>query len=95
MIQPVKPTQYFGVVFKADAQEKEPTARCKTCKRWIDKQCQFYNRRTEGNYNRCCNHTNYNPDLTKKYVSPPEYILNEYMPKEVDDLPYPKRTIKK
>ena len=66
-------------IFKAVVPEElTPKKLCETCKRWYEKQCKFFNRRTEAYYNRCFNHSDYNNDLSKVYVSPPKEVLDRW-----------------
>ena len=40
---------------------KQPKYFCKTCTKCIDKHCTVFKRYVEPDYNRCFNHSNYNP----------------------------------
>ena len=75
----IQPTAAVTVFYGKRKKDDVPKGTCNTCKRWIAKQCQFYNRRTEGDYNKCWNHSLYNPKLSQKYVSPPLSMLREFI----------------
>lgn len=46
-----------------------PKYYCRSCNRCINKRCSFFDRYVEPDYNKCFNHSDYKPTVTK-YVSP-------------------------
>jgi hypothetical protein len=61
------------------SEEPEPQAKCDTCQRFIGKRCDYFQRPTQGNFNRCWCHSFYKPNITQYYISPSQEQLNRWI----------------